>query len=259
MKIVNPLFLVVFIFSSITTIAQTRGFGITPIIGIANTIPIPSNVDGSSFILRNYDNRSTFLYGLQIQYKANNYFSFHTGCLPLASKYELKQNFDFTLGDLTLKEEIISTENLSYLNLPLFARLNTKPIQNFKAFIDIGAYFSYLLKSNMEVNRKTMSILDSSGYITESQTTQSMEMDTKSRRENWDAGLLLGLGGSYSFNKIVLSAGVQFLSSATHINLSNSGKNNVQPIQYWDYFILEDLIRLNYLTFNLGLTYHFNQ
>jgi hypothetical protein len=232
-------------------------FGITPVLGSNISFPIVEHIYQISTVYKKYEPSNSWHYGLLFNYNLNNFWGIHTGIVRTTKKYDLTYQFQFDIGDVSIEDNIAITENLDYLLFPLFVRLNSKPVHQFKGFLDAGIYMGNLMGAARDVSRNTKSTEDSSGVKTVTFSSASQQIDVESARNNFDYGLLFGLGSSYDLGRFTIGLDSKIYLSTRYIN-SNNNLMKPQSSLLWDYFIQEDIIYINHLAFTLSLAYNLN-
>lgn len=213
--------------------------GMAATFGGNSTLPnITETFNGANYT-KSYSSEASWQLGVMLGYTLNEIISLHSGLFASSKIYTIA----YKSGDW----EINTKEKMSYLDLPLFARFATKPIKNVSFFADAGAYIGTLLSSQSDFKRYNSVTLE---------TASSVNLNSESRRTNWEYGLLYGMGAMYNFGQVCLALDVKYyLSYANITNTTNRYKNENL---FYNYYFIEDNIRLDNLAVSLSLIYNVN-
>lgn len=213
-------------------IAATAGGNLTQV-AVLNTY-------NASAYSKNYTSTESWQFGLNTGYHLNEWLSFHTGVLAISKKYNI--NYTVAGNDYAIKESLI------YLNIPLYARLASKPYKNFRLFVEGGFYGGILLSSRSNFSETLNE--------TTKEVNEEINLNSISRRNNNDYGLLYGLGVMYKVKQIDIGLDVKYYQSFANIT-NTDNRYNYQSLLY-NYYFIEDDIQLNNLAISLSLFYNLN-
>lgn len=187
---------------------------------------------------KTYENGKAKQFGLYAGYSYSKLLSAHTGVIYAENNYALS----YTIKN----ENIMYQETLNYLQIPLFARFQIKPKGNFKVFAQTGGIVGFLTKAKYDILKSTP-------------TTEFIplkNMDISASRTKSIYGAILGVGASYKFREGHIFGEINSQYSFTNINKNNNRLTNDNLV--YNYFFIEDDLRLNNLTFSLGYTFYLN-
>lgn len=190
---------------------------------------------------KTYKNGKAKQFGLYAGYSYSKLLSAHTGIIYAENNYALS----YSIKDQNIKYQ----ETLNYLQIPLFVRFQIKPKGNFKVFAQTGGLVGFLTKAKYDIENTV--VTPDYQY-----TVNLKSMDMASSRTKSIYGALLGVGASYKFREGHVFGEINSQYSFTNINKENTRLNNDNLV--YNYFFIDDDLRLNNLTFSLGYTFYLN-
>lgn len=215
--------------------------GMAATVGGIKTNPIVTGTYNGASYEKNYSSKNSWQLGLMIGYNINEVISLHTGLLATSKSFSIKykmDNFDFEVN-----------ERLTYLDVPLFARFSTFPVKQFRFFADAGAYAGKLTsaQSDFTFNNSASSEIKS-----------MKNLNAMDRRNNWEYGFLMGGGALYKIGQVNLSLDVRYFLSAYSNSITNTDNRYKNDNLFYNYYYIDDDLRLNTLAVSLSLIYNVN-
>jgi hypothetical protein len=215
--------------------------GLAATVGGINTKPrIITTYNGANYT-KNYSAKNSWQVGIIMGYNLNEMISIHSGLLATSKKYDINYNVD--------KQAVSVNEQLIYLDIPLYARFTSRAVKRFSFFADAGAYSGRLMsaQSNFKlVNTST------------GETREQNNLNALDRRTNWEYGALTGVGILYKFKPLILAFEARYFLSAYSNNITNTGIRYKNENLYYNYYYIDDDLRLNNLAFSISMFYSIN-
>lgn len=215
--------------------------GLAATVGGINTKPIVTGTYNGANYKKNYSSKNSWQLGLMMGYNINEIISLHTGLLATSKSFSIKykvENFDFEVN-----------ERLTYLDVPLFARFSTFPVKKFQFFADAGAYAGRLAsaQSDFTFNNSASSEIKS-----------IKNLNAMDRRNKWEYGFLMGGGALYKIGQVNVTLDIRYFLSAYSNNITNTDNRYKNDNLFYNYYYIDDDLRLNTLAVSLSLIYNVN-
>ena len=188
---------------------------------------------------KKYTANNSWQMGLSLGYNLNEIISINSGLLVSNKKYSI--NYTVEQWDIAVKE------NITYLNLPLYAKFTSLPINKFSGFIDVGGYMGRLITANTDFSRNSPSIL---GNFSNS------NLNAEQRRNRLDYGMLYGIGALYNLGKVNLAIDVRYYLSYANITNANNRYNNEEL--FYNYYYIDDDLQLDNIAISFSVNYNIN-
>ena len=220
------------------TIIPRFSFGLAIALGSNYTFP---TVTRSFFVAQSdkkYTGLRSYQFGISTSYQVNAKLAVEISALASEKKYEIT----YPTSDWALKME----EKLTYLNFPVYLRYIPAMKTRIRPYVQAGGYMGALI------------LTDNSFYATKKgQESYSLEhIQSKERRNNIDAGVIGGLGAFYKLGDGHLSLQVNYFHSFQ--NITNADLRYAYNDLFYNYFYLDDDIKLSNLYFSIGYNVHLN-
>jgi tetratricopeptide (TPR) repeat protein len=236
-KIKDPTELVKLIRSVKVIPKFTMGLAVT--IGGNITSPhITKTFNGADYS-KDYSSKSSWQFGLVTGYHMNEIISLHAGLKATSKKFEI----DYQVDDWKINVK----ENLTYLDVPVFARFTSKQWNGISALADVGGYAGYLVTASNSFSR-TNSVLNFE--------KREENLNAKQRMNNWEYGLFYGAGASYKIKNVHLVLDLRYYLS--YANITNEDNRYADERLFYSYYFFDDNLRLNNLAISLSLIYNVN-
>mgnify|MGYP000418554949 CR=1 FL=1 len=213
--------------------------GLSTAAGININYPNVMNSYGITTDKKTYKNGKARQFGVFAGYGFSEKLSLNTGVMYIENNYSLNykvQKFTFSYS-----------ETMNYLQIPLFARYQILSKGKFKAFAQAGIYTGFLTKSKYNMERTSPDEFDN---------TKLKSIDITENRAKTVLGALTGLGVSYKWREGHVFADINYQYSFSNINKSENRLSNENLI--YNYYYIDDDLRLNNLTLSLGYTFYLN-
>ncbi len=216
-------------------------FGLAATAGGINTKPrITTTYNGANYT-KKYSSKNSWQVGFMMGYNLNEIISIHSGLLASSKKYDI----NYSLVD----NEINVNERLTYLDIPLYARFSTLPVKKFRFFADAGAYAGRL--SSAESDFK---IINNMSGETKSQNN----LNAMDRKNKWENGFLMGAGVLYKYRSVNVALDATYYLSAYSNNITNTDNRYKNENLFYNYYYIDDDLRLNCLAFSVSMFYSIN-
>jgi hypothetical protein len=216
-------------------------FGLAATAGGINTKPrIITTYNGANYT-KKYSSKNSWQVGFMMGYNLNEIISIHSGLLATSKKYDINYNVEdkaFTVN-----------EQLTYLDIPLNARFSSRAVNRFGFFADAGGYAGRLMSA--ESNFKMVNT--STG-----ETRSENNLNALDRRTNWEYGFLTGAGISYKFKPVILAFEARYFLSAYSNSITNTANRYKNENLFYNYYYMDDDLRLNSLAFSISIFYSIN-
>lgn len=206
--------------------------------GINVSYPQVINSYGITNDKKTYTNGKAKQFGLFAGYSFSDEVSLQTGVTYAENNYGLK----YSVQNLNFKYD----ETLTYLQVPLFIRYQLKPKGNFKVFAQAGLMTGFLTKAKYDIEKSSTSL----------ESTNLKSIEVTNNRTKTIFGTLIGAGASYKLREGHVFGEINYQYSFTNINKPNTRLDNENLV--YNYFFIDDDLRLNNLTFSLGYTFYLN-
>lgn len=211
--------------------------GLAATIGGNITYPQVTAIYNGANYEKNYASQSSWQAGMILGYHMNEIISLYTGLIATNKKFGIDYKMDY--NDFSVKER------MTYLDLPLFARFSSKQVKGIRFFGDIGIYTGRMLSSQSDFTRH------SNGS---SETTNAYNLYSDLRRNKWEYGSLFGVGAVKKMGKVNVALDLKYYKAA-FTNITNPDNRYESSYLFYQYYFLDDDIRLNNLAFSLSLFY----
>lgn len=186
-----------------------------------------------------YTSERSWQLGVLLGYNMNEIISINTGIMSSSKIYTIT----YKVADWNIKVK----ESLTYFGVPLFARFATKPFYKLRGFIDAGAYTGKLLSTSSDFSR-------SNSLINESISANNL--NSKQRRNNWEYGFFYGAGMMYNIGQVNVALDVRYYLS--YANITNEDERYKNENLFYNYYFIDDNLRLDNLAVSLSLVYNVN-
>ena len=213
--------------------------GTSATIGLNFTNPrITTTFNGANYTNpKTYTSQNYWQAGIIMGYNFNENFSLHSGLMATSKNYNIKYKHFY---------DIIINERLSYLETPLFVRGTSQSVKGFRFFADAGAFVGRLVSAQS----------DFKSVVDKDETNSAQNINSESRRMNWEYGILGGVGTSYSFSKFSMALDCRYYRSLSNITNTDNRYNNDKL--FYNYFYIDDDLKLDNIAISLGLIYYVN-
>ncbi|MDP1726254.1 MAG: porin family protein [Bacteroidota bacterium] len=213
--------------------------GMAATVGGNITYPdITGTYNGADYI-KIYTSERSWQLGVLLGYNMNEIISINSGLMSSSKIY----NISYKIADWNIKVK----ESLTYLGIPLFARFVSKPLYKFRGFVDAGAYTGKLLSA-------TSDFLRSNSVSNESFATNNL--NSEQRTNNWEYGLFYGGGVMYNLGQVNIALDVRYYLS--YANITNEDNRYENESLFYNYYFIDDNLRLDNLAVSLSLIYNVN-
>lgn len=189
---------------------------------------------------KNYSSKSSWQSGIILGYSLNPILAIQSGFIVSNKKYGINYAFE--------NHKINAIEKLTYLNLPVYGRFKTEEKKNIRLFADLGIYTGWLLQANSDFKITTLAF---DNTVIENEINN---LDSKDRRNNWEYGAIMGAGLSYNLGKTLLTLDARYYW-ASFYNLSKAQKRYSNNELFYNYYYLDDDIRINNLAISMSFLY----
>ncbi len=196
-----------------------------------------------------YFSQPSWQFGTALGINFNTRISFHSGVLLVSKRFDILYDYnnapkDPILLTADLKEELI------YISVPVFIRLNLLKRKNFILFSDAGYYWG-----NLQSGASNRTIMNSNGY---SDQYVSKFDHPAGKPYNNMRGYRLGMGLKYNWKNF------DFNVDLNRFNVANGILNNPE-VRYNDVdlilstqYVPDDIDLQDYTTLSIGVGYRFN-
>ncbi len=221
------------------TIIPKFSLGLAFSIGSNTTFPQVTKTYTIADYDKTYTSKSGFQFGLTTGYALTQTSAIESGL------YITQKSYDLSYGLYNWNMEV--NENLTYLELPLTFKYSPSQKRRLRLFIQGGAYVGYLLFSNNDFKTSN---------ITNGLTFEIANLNSKDRRNEFNFGIVTGLGLNYKLGEGNLFLQVNYYKSFSNITKETSRYNSNDLL--FTYYYIDDDIILNNITFNIGYTFYMN-
>lgn len=209
---------------------------------------IKATYNGADYT-KSYSSKSNWLAGMVLGYNINERLSLNTGLIVVSKNFDIQYKLSATSVQSWEPDwEVKIEEKLTYVDLPVFARITTKPKGKYRFFADAGGFAGRLINSQSNFDRN--SILDS--YRDDKSENLSSEL----RRNKWEYGLLIGGGVLYSLKKLNLALNLNYYHSFSNVTQAENRYKNESL--FYNYFYIDDDFSLSNLSISLSFIYNLN-
>jgi hypothetical protein len=188
---------------------------------------------------KTYQNGKGIQFGLHSGYSFTKRWSAHLGANFTENNFSLRYS--------VVEQQFKYSEKLTYLQVPLFSRFQIKPKGNLKIYVDAGFHTGFLTNAKYNIERTSSTFFESSNLL---------NIDRSGSRSNVILGLLAGTGISYKLKEGHVFLQMNYIYSLTNLNKMDTRKNDENLI--YNYFYIDDDLRINNLAFSLGYTFYLN-
>jgi len=188
---------------------------------------------------KKYTANNSWQMGVSLGYNLNEIISINSGLLVSNKKFSI--NYSVEQWDISIKE------NITYMNIPLYAKFTSLPINKFSGFIDVGGYVGRLVNANTDFIRSTTSILGNFSNI---------NLSSENRRNRLDYGFLYGIGAMYNLGKVNLALDVRYYLS--YANITNTENRYNTEELFYNYYFIDDDLQLDNLAISFSVNYNIN-
>ncbi len=196
-------------------------------------------LESSNSAAEKYKPAQSYQLGMQAGYHFSQHFSAHLGLIYSAREYNI--HYAFANWDIHVNEK------LKYLDIPLSFRYSPLSMRKCRPYIEAGVFGGYIIRSENDFKR----VWTSTG-----ETSTSVNVNSRTRRNLFAYGVQGGVGVSYKTNQ-----GHFFLSGNYSYSMQNitkiSTRYNIKNYIY-NYYYLDDDIRLNSIAISIGYTLYLN-
>lgn len=215
--------------------------GMAANIGGVNTQPHATGTYNGANYIKNYSSQNSWQVGLMMGYTVNEIISIQSGLLATSKKY----NINYSLENKTISVN----ERLTFLDVPLYARLSTLPIKKFRFFADAGAYIGKLggAQSDFKISNDTLG-----------ETRSVNNLNAMDRKNKWEYGFLMGAGVLYKIGAVNVAFDVRYFLSAYSNNITNTKSRYNNENLFYNYYYIDDDLRLNSLAVSISFLYSIN-
>lgn len=208
-------------------------------LGTNSTIPIINKSYVLSDYRKTYEVGNSFLFGVSGSYNINEHLGIQFGCFASRKVYSISYkpaNWLVTLD-----------EKLNYIDLPLTARFTLFPRRKVHLFAEAGVFTGFLVYSNSTFKAV---------YIPDGYTRTLENVNSSDRHAAVNFGFTYSIGTSMQVKEGVIFAQVSFYQSL--LSLTNSNNRYHDNELKYNYFYLEDDIKLNNLSATIGYSFFLN-
>lgn len=179
---------------------------------------------------------------LSFQKYFNDRLSFNSGLTYSITSFENDEKMNFG------KELLTYSEKMSWLGIPHHINYSFKTVHNITPYLMVGGNYSFLLKSECEINHTSL-IPDLGADIKGEKTDIT---DNRYRNQYF---LLLGTGFRYKIAAGYLKLNAYYLKGITPYVKENKRYSNPDDLFYYNY--IDDKIKLNSFYISLGYSHIF--
>lgn len=212
--------------------------GITTTLGLNITKPRITGIYNGANYSKNYSTLQNWHTGFLFGYNFTEKISVQSGLIATSKNYKINYSFS--------KVSVNVDERLTYLNIPVSARLASPSYQNFRFVGDIGVYAGRLVSSQSDFTS------------TENNVTvlSSANLNSETRRQKWEYGFLAGGGIIYPFKKVNIVLDTKYFRSLSNITNSNYRYKNDDLFD--GFYYVDDDLKLDNITFSLSFMFNMN-
>jgi tetratricopeptide (TPR) repeat protein len=212
--------------------------GLAATVGGNITYPrVTATYNGANY-KKTYSSKGSWQMGIIIGYNMNEIISLHTGLIATSKKIGVS----YQVGD----NNISINENMTYLDVPLFARFTTLPIKGIRFFGDAGIYTGRLTSSKSDFSRQVKNT---------DETFTEDNLNSENRRNKWEYGSILGGGAVVKLGKVNVAIDAKYYIAAFY-NMTNEDNRYKNENLFYSYYFIDDDTRLNNLAISLSLVYN---
>lgn len=154
---------------------------------------------------------------------------------------EEKMNFD--------RELLTFSEKMQYVNVPLYFNYSFKKSGKITPYVFLGGQYSYLLKSEGEINRRGL------GENAASYDLSGVATDIANTRYRNTFSALGGIGMRFKISSGYLRANLYYTRGINSYVKDDNRFSNHENLFHYNY--IDDDIKLNFFNFTLGYSYIF--
>lgn len=214
--------------------------GMAATVGLNFTKPRITGIYNGTNAPKVYSTKNNWQAGIMLGYNFNEYTSLHSGLLATSKNYDINYKFE-NFGSVTVNEQ------MTYLDIPLFTRFTLKPVKGFRFFTDAGAFVGRFISGQSDFYR----IVDENNN-----SISTQNLNSEARKRKWEYGVLGGIGSIYSFRKLNVALDCRYYRSFA--NITNKDNRYKNENLFYDYYYIDDDLKLDNLTISLSFIYHLN-
>ncbi len=221
------------------TVIPRFSLGLALSLGTNTTFPEITKGYNLSDYTKTYTSQNSFQFGLSSSYYISRRFTIDLGVLATRKSYLI----DYELSNWEIQVE----EDLTYLDMPLTLKYIFFPKKRWHITLHAGAFAGFLLFAENNFN----AVFTPSG-----KTYQLSNVNSTSRRNDWNYGIVGGIGGSYKIKEGDIFLQVNYYKSFA--NITNADSRYKYNELVYNYFYEDDDIILNNLTAIVGYAFYLN-
>ena len=213
--------------------------GLAVAAGINNTyVDVTQQYNASNFT-KNYTSNIGTQFGFVIGYNISN---------ELSVGADLNGSFkNYSINYSTNDFNITDNEHLSFLEVPVYATYSYGK-GKLRPFVRLGAYEDFLLSASSDF---------SATYQPDKTSYSDKGVNSNDRRNNTDFGLLGGIGLNWKFDP-AWQAFIEFRYTYGLTNVVNDANRYSDQNLIFNYFYLDDDLKISNGLFTLGFVYNLN-
>ncbi len=215
--------------------------GMAATVGGINTKPHATATYNGANYTKDYSSQNSWQGGLMAGYNINEIISIHSGLLATSKKYKINYKLE--------NKEINVDERLTYFDIPLYARFSSRPVKRFRFFADAGAYAGKLSSAHSDFK-----LTDN----TSGETKSENNLNAMDRKNKWEYGFLMGAGVMYKIGAVNVAFDARYFLSAYSNNITNTDNRYKNDKLFYNYYYIDDDLRLNSIAFSISLLYGIN-
>ncbi len=209
---------------------------------------IKATYNGADYT-KSYSSKYNWLVGMVIGYNVNERLSINSGLVVVSKNFDIQYKVSVTAVQSWEPDwEVKIEEKLTYVDLPVFARITTKPKGKYRFFADAGGFAGRLINSQSNFERNSI--------LYSYQNDKSGNLSSELRRTKWEYGLMIGGGALYSLKKLNLALNLNYYHSLSNVTQAENRYKNENL--YYNYFYVDDDFSLSNLSISLSFIYNLN-
>lgn len=191
------------------------------------------------YYTKKYESGNSFLINTNIGLRISPAWGILTGLQASGRNY----NIAYELANW----KVSISEKLTYLELPVFASHYFNPVKRFQFHAGAGVIAGYLLQAQNDFNSKNTT------------GTESVNLDninSKDRRNKLNYSVTTGAGMLYKTKQGFIKLEASYNHGLN--NITNGDKRYNYSDQIYDFYYLDDDLKLSYLSLSIGYMYIIN-
>lgn len=188
---------------------------------------------------KTYTSKNTRVISIDGGYNFNNRSGIGISLVNAEKEYSV----DYQVNDFNIN----LTEQLSYIDFPVYYKLKLVEIDKISFTIHMGGYMGYLYRANNQIS----SLNAQSNSMHEIRSFSAVK-----RKSKWNFGGVLGGSALYDLKKGSLVLNFMYYNGLHNITNTNVRYSNHQLLH--DYYYIDDDLRLNNLSISLGYIINLN-